>query len=93
MGGLTVDLSGAAALVTGGSRGIGRAIAVALGQCGAKVMVNYVSNEAAANDVVETIIAGGGEARAVKADVSKKSGVDQLFDAVKQYGGDYQHRA
>jgi NAD(P)-dependent dehydrogenase (short-subunit alcohol dehydrogenase family) len=44
------DLDGKIAVVTGGSRGIGRAIAVALGARGAKVVINYASNEAAAND-------------------------------------------
>jgi 3-oxoacyl-[acyl-carrier protein] reductase len=66
------DLSGKVALVTGGSRGIGRAIAVKLGALGAKVAVNYNSNEAAALEVVNAIKAAGrGDAASVRGDVSR----------------------
>ena len=58
------------AVVTGSSRGIGRAIALELARRGAKVVVNYRRNETAANEVVERIKAAGGEAIAVQADVS-----------------------
>ncbi|WP_128594529.1 SDR family NAD(P)-dependent oxidoreductase, partial [Paraburkholderia kirstenboschensis] len=54
------DLSGKTALVTGASRGIGRAIALALGRAGAQVLVHYSSNEAAADSTVAAIVASGG---------------------------------
>jgi len=63
-------LDGRAALVTGGSRGIGRAICLELGRQGARVAVNFHTNEALANDVVETIRASGGDGFPVRGDVS-----------------------
>ena len=59
--------NGKVALVTGASRGIGRACAIKLGEAGYKVAVNYNSNEAAANEVVEKIKAAGSEAVAINA--------------------------
>ncbi len=64
------DLSGKIALVTGGSRGIGRAIALALAEQGASVAVNYVSNKAAADEVVGKITGDGGTAIALQGDVA-----------------------
>ncbi len=64
-------LDGKIALVTGASRGIGRAIAIALAKARAKVGVNYASSAEAAEEVVEKIKAAGGEALAVKFDVRK----------------------
>ena len=52
-------LQGKVALVTGGSRGIGRAIAIALGRLGARVVVNYTANEAAANEAAAAVGAAG----------------------------------
>jgi len=69
------------ALVTGGSRGVGRSIALAYGKEGAKVIVNYTSNEKAAQEVVDAIAAMGSEAIAVKADVAVKAEVESLFAA------------
>lgn len=66
-----MDLSGKTAIVTGASRGIGRAIAIDLAARGASVVVNYNSSEAAAQEVVQAIEAAGGKAVAFKADVSK----------------------
>ena len=63
-------LSGKVALVTGASRGIGRASAIKLGALGARVVVNYNTSAAAADDVVARVKAGGGEATAVQGDVS-----------------------
>lgn len=62
-------LQGEIALVTGGSRGIGRACALALGKAGADVLVNYVSNAAKAEETCEEIRKAGGTAMAVKFDV------------------------
>jgi 3-oxoacyl-[acyl-carrier protein] reductase len=64
------SLEGRVALITGGSRGIGRAVAELLASRGATVAVNYASNEAAAREVCETIAAAGGRAMAIAFDVS-----------------------
>jgi 3-oxoacyl-[acyl-carrier protein] reductase len=74
----TGQIAGQVALVTGASRGIGRAIALALAAEGAKIVVNYASSQGAADEVVATIVAGGGEAIAVKADVSQESEVEAM---------------
>ena len=76
------DLQDKVALVTGGSRGIGRAICLELASRGAKVVVNYNSSAEAANDVVSAIDAGGGAAFAVQADVGAADNVDALFKSV-----------
>lgn len=75
------DLSGKVALVTGSSRGIGKAIAIELASRGAKVIVNYNSSEDAAQAVVDEIVANGGESVAIKADVSAEPEVEQLIKA------------
>jgi 3-oxoacyl-[acyl-carrier protein] reductase len=75
------------AIVTGGSRGIGRGIALELAKRGATVVVNYQSNAAAAEEVVEQIKAGGGTAQAVQADVSTDEGANALIKAaIDAYG-------
>ncbi|MEA5551998.1 3-oxoacyl-[acyl-carrier-protein] reductase [Anabaena cylindrica UHCC 0172] len=68
------------AIVTGASRGIGRAIALELASQGAKVVVNYASSSAAADQVVTDIVTNGGEAIALKADVSQADQVDTLIN-------------
>jgi 3-oxoacyl-[acyl-carrier protein] reductase len=75
------------AVVTGSSRGIGRAIALHLASGGAKMVVNYRADEAAALEVVEQVKAGGGEAIAVQADVSQVADAEALIDAAKQAFG------
>ena len=74
--------NGKVALVTGASRGIGRACAIKLGEAGYKVAVNYNSNEAAANEVVEKIKAAGSEAVAIKANVSDLAQVKTMMREV-----------
>jgi 3-oxoacyl-[acyl-carrier protein] reductase len=73
-------LSERVAIVTGASRGIGRAVALALAAQGAKVTVNYASSSAAADEVVKTITEAGGSAIALQADVSKLEQVDTLVN-------------
>lgn len=72
-------LAGQSALVTGASSGIGEGVALALGEAGANVVVNYNSNPDAANAVVEKIRAFGSKAIAVQADVSKEEAVQDMF--------------
>lgn len=77
-------LSNHVALVTGASRGIGRAIALELATHGANVVINYARDNAAAEQVVAEIVAGGGSALALPADVSKATEVDTLLNAVME---------
>ncbi|MEG4810041.1 SDR family oxidoreductase [Microcoleus sp. F8-D3] len=74
------SLAGKVAIVTGASRGIGRAIALRLSQEGASVVVNYARGTQQAKDVVSAIEAAGGKALAVQADVSKTAEICNLFD-------------
>ncbi len=80
-------LDGKTALVTGGSRGIGRACCEALAEQGATVVVNYVKGEAAAREVAEGIAAKGGKAEICGFDVADSRAVDAAVDAlVKAHG-------
>lgn len=83
-----LGIGGQVAIVTGASSGIGRASAIALGQAGAKVVVNYyAANGAAANEVVAAIEHGGSQALAFQADVSSEEEVEALFRAAVQRFG------
>jgi len=79
-------LAGKVALVTGGSRGIGRAICVALGRRGAKVVINYASREDAAREAAAEVEAAGGQAAIIGFDVANATAVN---DAIKQLGKDH----
>ena len=72
------------ALVTGASRGIGRAIALTLGQAGYAVAVNYAGSEAAAEAVKNEIIAAGGKAFTLQGDVSDPEDVEHMFEKIKE---------
>jgi 3-oxoacyl-[acyl-carrier protein] reductase len=76
------DLTGKVALVTGASRGIGRAIAIALAKTGADVAVNYRSRHKDANETCAEVMKLGRRSVAVKADVSSAADVGQLVTTV-----------
>src|SRR5262249_35499308 len=76
------ELDGKVALITGGSRGIGRAIALELAKHGATIAVNYRSNKEAADNVVSTIMSAGGKAAAFEADVSDFDQSKQMVEKV-----------
>ncbi len=81
------DLMGKVAIVTGGSRGIGRGIAERLGRDGAYVVVNYSGSEQAANEVVDTISDAGGKSVSIQADLSKVADIHTLFAKTIEYFG------
>jgi NAD(P)-dependent dehydrogenase (short-subunit alcohol dehydrogenase family) len=74
-----MDLADRVAVITGGSRGIGRAAALAAAKRGYQVVVGYASNKAAADEVVAAIAAGNGKAIAVKCDVGVEADILDLF--------------
>ena len=79
-----MSLSGKTAIVTGGSRGIGKAVALKLAEKGANIVVNYTSSPDKAMEVVEQIKEMGREALAIKADVSKEEDVSSLVKEVSK---------
>jgi glucose 1-dehydrogenase len=84
---LPQSLAGQAALVTGASSGIGRAVAVAMARAGADVIVNYVTNPEAAQAVVAEIEQAGRRGLAIRADVSREDQVEAMFaQAVAAFG-------
>lgn len=81
-------LDGKIALVTGGSRGIGRAVAIELAKEGATVAINYAGNKAAAEEVQSIITEMGGKAMIIQADVSDEKSATQMVEGViAQLGG------
>jgi 3-oxoacyl-[acyl-carrier protein] reductase len=78
-----IDFLGRVALVTGGSRGIGRAVAIALAQAGADVAINYHTRAADAEEVATAIRAAGRQALAIAADVSDSATVAKLMQAIE----------
>lgn len=83
-----MNLKGKVAVVTGGARDIGRAICVKLAKEGAKVVVNYFNSEKDSDDTLVAIKAVGGEAIAVKGDVTKQSDIDNMVAKTKEAFGD-----
>ena len=82
-----VGLEGKVALISGASKGIGAAMALAYAAAGAKVVVNFSSSENAANSVVRKIAQNGGEALSVHGDFSKEIDIDRCFAAIKEHFG------
>ena len=80
-GAVQMAADGPVCIVTGGSRGLGRAIALSLGKEGCRVVVNYAASAAAAEAVVEEIKGLGGDGVAVQADMSSPEGINTLFKA------------
>lgn len=80
-------LTGKTALVTGASRGIGRAIALKLAQAGANIVVNYAGSEAAASETVEQVKALGRDAIMVRANVSDSEDVNEMFKTALEHFG------
>src|SRR5690348_2752313 len=82
-----MKLENKVAVVTGASKGIGASIAEKLAAEGASVVVNYASSSTGADKTVAAIVAGGGKAIAVQADVSKKADIERLFVETKRTFG------
>ena len=81
---MSLSLEGKNALVTGGSRGIGRAIGERLAAGGATVVINYARNEQLAQEVVKAVSAKGGKGMGIQADVSKPAEVRRLFSEAEK---------
>jgi glucose 1-dehydrogenase len=82
-----LSLEGQTAIVTGANSGIGEAIARGYGEAGAAVVVNYVANDERAVGIVADIVAAGGQALALRADISREDEVETMFSrAIAEFG-------
>lgn len=82
-----IDLTNKTAIITGSSRGLGKAVAILLAKSGANVIINYSSNKQHADKVVSEIVQSGGQAFAIQADISVPAEISKLFDlTIEKYG-------
>jgi 3-oxoacyl-[acyl-carrier protein] reductase len=81
---VVIDLTSRVALVTGASRGIGRAVALKLAECGARIVINYNQSTAEAQKVAEQIRSQGGQCLTVQGDVTVAADVERVFQAAQQ---------
>lgn len=79
-----MKLSGKTVLITGGSKGIGEACAIAFASEGANIIINYANDESAADSVAQKIEEFGGKSLVVKADITDQKQVDEMFNQIKQ---------
>lgn len=84
---MVIDLTNRVALVTGASRGIGRAVALKLAECGAKIVINYKQSAAQAEKVAEQIRSQGGQCLTAQGDVAVAADVERVFQAAQQSFG------
>jgi enoyl-[acyl-carrier protein] reductase III len=84
---MRIDLRGRTALVTGGSRGIGRAIAIRLAECGARVAINYVRHTRAAEETADRIRSAGGEALIFKANLLEHRMIHEMCRSFREQWG------
>lgn len=87
MSGIGIDLTGRKALVTGGSRGIGRAIALRLAEAGCDVAINYLRSKTPAQETAEEVAARGRRALLLKGNVAHADALDRIFDGIGEEFG------